>query len=121
MSFEERNALKDHLFVDFLSEMTLVPLELDYVWVIFTDISSNSRGSSVSVILENEYGFMVEVSLRFKFSTTSNQFEYEAIITGIILAEEMAKEHIKLGTDSKLIFSQIRVRPKLKIWYCNCT
>ncbi|KAI5417582.1 hypothetical protein KIW84_042260 [Lathyrus oleraceus] len=76
------------------------------------DGSSNSRGSGVDVILENDSRLVVEASLRFEFSTTTNQAEYEAVIIGITLPNKMGAEHIKLRTYSKLaVFSNWRGSP----------
>lgn len=72
VSFEVKKALKSHILSHFMAEMTLVPLESDSTWVVFTDSSSNNLGSGTGVILENGSGMVVEFSLRFKFPTTNN-------------------------------------------------
>lgn len=51
---------------------------------------------------------MIEVSLRFKFPTTNNQVEYEEVIAGVSLVEEIWEECLKLITNSQLVVSQIR-------------
>ncbi|KAI5404672.1 hypothetical protein KIW84_051726 [Lathyrus oleraceus] len=66
-SFKVRKALKAKLFVDFLAKMTLIPLESDHAWVIFTDGLSNIQGSDADIILGNNFGLVEEVSLRSKF------------------------------------------------------
>lgn len=80
--------------------MTPIPPEPNHTWVVFTDGSSNSRGSGADIILENIYGLRVEVSLRFEFPTTNNQANYETVILRITLAEEMGAKGIKLPIDS---------------------
>lgn len=64
------------------------------------DRSSNNRGSEVEVILENNCGLMIEVSLRFEFPTTNNQPEYEAVTVVITIVDEVEVEHLKVRTDS---------------------
>lgn len=89
ISFEPRKALKAQLFAKFLAEMTVMPYKPYRTWVVFTYISSNSRGSGDGVIRENNCRLIIEVSLRFEISTTNNQAEYEAVIEGITLSEEV--------------------------------
>lgn len=43
----------------------------------------------MGVILENSFGLVVDVSLRFYFLNTNNQAKYEAVIVGMNLAKEM--------------------------------
>lgn len=94
--------------------MTLIPLELDHAWVIFTDGLSNIQGSDVDIILENNFGLVEEVSLRSKFWTTNNQVEFEAVSLGITLDKEVGVEHMKLRTDSQLVVSRIRGEAQAK-------
>lgn len=56
VSFEVRKALKYPLFANFLDEMTHIPLEPNHTWLVFTEGSSNSKGSDIGVILENKFG-----------------------------------------------------------------
>lgn len=72
VSFEGRKVLKAQLFTNFLAKMTTIPHEPDHTWVIFTDRSFNNKGSNTCVILENNFGLEVEVSVRFEFPNTNN-------------------------------------------------
>lgn len=66
-----------------------MPSEQGRTWTMFTYGSSNNCGSGEGVILKNNSGLMIEVSLCFEFLTTKNHVEYEAVIEGITLAEEV--------------------------------
>lgn len=79
----------------------------DHTWVVFIDGPSNSYGSKAGVILENNCGLMIEISLMFEFSNTNNQVEHEAVMVGISLGGEVRGEYLKLRTDSQLVISQI--------------
>lgn len=57
--------------------------------MVFTNGSYNSQGSKICLILENEDGLVIEVSLRFKISTANNQVEYKAIIIGLTLTAKI--------------------------------
>ena len=53
------------------------------------DESSNQQASGVGVILEGPNGLLIEQALRFAFKASNNQAEYEALIAGMLLANEM--------------------------------
>lgn len=81
--------------------MTTIPSTSDNAWVFFIDDSSNFRGSGERDILENNCGLMIAISLRLEFLTTNNQAEYEAVITGISLFEEIGVECLNLRINSQ--------------------
>ncbi|MCI87794.1 hypothetical protein A2U01_0109079, partial [Trifolium medium] len=41
-------------------------------WIIFVDEASNTTGAGVGIILENENGILIEVSLALSFPTSNN-------------------------------------------------
>jgi hypothetical protein len=51
------------VFADFLAELTPPTSESCTRWTVFTYISSNTRGSGEGLILENNKGLVVEMSL----------------------------------------------------------
>jgi ribonuclease HI len=55
------------------------------------------------LIVECTDGIMLEVSLKFPFSATNNQAEYEACIAGLNQALEMRAKNLKLHIDSQLL------------------
>jgi ribonuclease HI len=105
--YESRKALKAQVLADFIAEMTLSVTSGKNKWTIFVDGSSNSKGSGAGIILENEEGVLVEVSLELSFQTTNNQAEYEAFLAGLRLAEDIGAEEVKIYTDSQLVASQV--------------
>ncbi|GAU41698.1 hypothetical protein TSUD_94190 [Trifolium subterraneum] len=75
-------------------------------WTIFVDGASNATGADAGIILENEEGILIEVSLALSFPTSNNQAEYEAFLAGLRLAEDVGAKEIKIYTDSQLVASQ---------------
>jgi len=58
--YESWKALKAHVFADFIAEMTFPAEEKEEgVWTVFVDGSSNSKGSGVGMIVENDKGIMI--------------------------------------------------------------
>ena len=83
-------------------------------WTIFVDGASSSTGSGAGIILENEEGTRVEVSLTLAFPTSNNQAEYEAFLAGLRLAEDLGAEEVKIFTDPQLIASQVNKTYQVK-------
>jgi len=105
--YESRKALKAQVFVDFLSEITFPAEENIEEWTIFVDGSSNSKGSGARVIIENNKGIVVEISLGLSFHVTNNTSEYEAFLAGLRIAHDLGAKKVKIFNDFKLVASQV--------------
>ena len=51
---------------------------------------------------------VVEHSLTLSFPTSSNQAEYEALLAGLRLAEDLGAREVQIFTDSQLVVSQVQ-------------
>ena len=51
---------------------------------------------------------MVEHSLTLSFPTSNNQAEYEALLAGLRLADDLGAREVKIFTDSQLVVSQVQ-------------
>ncbi|MCI15269.1 maturase K, partial [Trifolium medium] len=89
--YERRKTLKAQVLADFVAEMTnpSPPTNGADKWTIFVDGASNATGAGEGIILENENGILIEVSLALSFPTSNNQAEYEAFLAGLRLVEDM--------------------------------
>ncbi|CAJ2665348.1 unnamed protein product [Trifolium pratense] len=107
--YESRKALKSQVLADFVAEMTSPASSTNEAdkWTIFVDGASSSTGAGAGIILENENGIIIEVSLALSFPTSNNQAEYEAFLAGLRLAEDMEAKEVKIFTDSQLVASQV--------------
>ncbi|GJZ18487.1 reverse transcriptase domain-containing protein [Tanacetum coccineum] len=65
--------------------------ELPEPWILFTDGSSCTDGSGAGLILINPEGVEFTYALRFRFYATNNEAEYEALIAGLRIAEQMGE------------------------------
>ncbi|GKE19837.1 reverse transcriptase domain-containing protein [Tanacetum coccineum] len=63
--------------------------ELLEPWILFTDGSSCTDGSGAGLILTNSEGMEFTYALRVRFDATNNEAEYEALIAGLKIAEQM--------------------------------
>ena len=54
-------------------------------WTIFVDGASSSTGSGVGILI----GVVIEHSLALSFPMSNNQAEYEALLVGLRLTEDL--------------------------------
>lgn len=105
--YESRKALKAQVFVDFIAETTFPTEEKAEEWIVFVDGSSNSKGSGAGIIIEDNRGIVIEISLSLCFPVTNNTAEYEAFLAGLRTAQDMGAKRVKIFTDSQLVASQV--------------
>ncbi|GKV49755.1 hypothetical protein SLEP1_g56488 [Rubroshorea leprosula] len=111
LRFQPRTTIKGQAIADFLVECISVTegdKALDYpAWVLYVDGAANVEGSGAGAVLIGPDGFKSEHALRFKFQTTNNAAEYEALIYGLKLASELKVQSIQVFNDSQLIVGQV--------------
>ncbi|GJR37530.1 reverse transcriptase domain-containing protein [Tanacetum coccineum] len=71
--------------------------------------SSCADGSGAGVILTNPEGAEFTYSLRFRFEATNNEAEYEALIAGLRIAEEIGKIMYKVDLEDLTIEQYLRL------------
>nr|GEV86028.1 gypsy retrotransposon integrase-like protein 1 [Tanacetum cinerariifolium] len=76
-------------------------------WVLFTNGSSCLEGSGAKLILINLEGKEFTYALRFEFYALNNKAEYEALIAGMRIAEQMGVKNLITKVDSRLVANQI--------------
>ena len=87
--------------------MTFPTEENKEQWTVFVDGSSNSKGSSAGIIVENNEGMVVQISLGLSFPVTNNTAEYDAFLAGLRIAKDLGACKIRIFTDSQLLASQV--------------
>ncbi|GKU96176.1 hypothetical protein SLEP1_g9443, partial [Rubroshorea leprosula] len=98
LKFQPRTTIKGQAMADFLVECLSATMEEkvpEYpIWVLYVDGAASIEGSGARVVLVGPDGFKSEYALRFKFQTTNNVAEYEALIYGLKLASELKVQSI---------------------------
>ncbi|XP_020236690.1 uncharacterized protein LOC109816200 [Cajanus cajan] len=107
ITFKPRGPIKAQCLADFINELHPHGHFEEHWWTLHVDGSSNCQGSGAGVILEGPKGITLEQSLRFRFKASNNQVEYEALLAGLRLAEDMGVSRIKCLTDSKVVAEQV--------------
>jgi len=111
IQYEPRGSIKGQVYADFVVELSLggdpQEVELGSQWMLSVDGSSNQQGSGAGIILEGLNGVLIEQALCFAFKASNNQAEYEALISGMLLAKEMGAQSLLAKSDSQLVTGQV--------------
>ncbi|GJU68921.1 reverse transcriptase domain-containing protein [Tanacetum coccineum] len=116
IQYRPRTPVKGQILADFIVERLEDNLEdtlmedaeeLPDPWILFTDRSSYADGSRAGLILTNLEGMEFTYALRFRFDATNNEVEYEALIAGLKIAEQMGVENLQANVDSRLVANQV--------------
>ncbi|GJV62791.1 reverse transcriptase domain-containing protein [Tanacetum coccineum] len=114
--YRPRTSVKGQILVDFIVERPEddfpdTPMEaeeeLSDPWILFTDGSSCVDGSRAGLILTDPEGGEFTYALRFRFEATNNEAEYEALIAGLKIAEQIGVKNLQVSVDSCLVANQV--------------
>nr|GEV77890.1 hypothetical protein [Tanacetum cinerariifolium] len=76
-------------------------------WKLYTDGASNSNGAGLGLMLIDPTGKEYTYALRFEFET-NNKAEYEALLAGLHIAQEIEFKKVAIFLDSQLVVKQIK-------------
>ncbi|GKB57896.1 reverse transcriptase domain-containing protein [Tanacetum coccineum] len=116
IQYRPRTAIKGQILADFIverpeeespDELMTEPEEIPEPWTLFTDGSSCIDGSGAGLILTNPEGVEFTYAMRFTFEATNNEAEYEALIAGLRIAEQMGIKNLQAHVDSRLVANQV--------------
>ncbi|GJV12438.1 reverse transcriptase domain-containing protein [Tanacetum coccineum] len=116
IQYRPRTAIKGQILADFIverpeeespDELMAEPEVLPEPWTLFTDGSSCVDGSGAGLILINPEGTEFTYAMRFRFEATNNEAEYEALIAGLRIAEQMGVKNLQANVDSRLVANQV--------------
>ena len=77
-------------------------------WRMFIDGAAGKNGSGVGIILRGPQRIRIEYAVRMGYEATNNAAEYEALIMGLRLANEVKVENLTIFCDSQLVVNQIK-------------
>nr|GFA14441.1 reverse transcriptase domain-containing protein [Tanacetum cinerariifolium] len=84
-----------------------IKVKLHEPWILFTDGSSCVDRSGAGLILTNPEGMEFTYALRFEFTATNNEAEYEALIAGLCIATRMGARNLEANVDSRLVANHV--------------
>ena len=76
-------------------------------WALFFDGSSCKQGGGIGIVIISPQGASFDFAFQTKPMTTNNQVEYEAILKGLQLIQEVKAESIEIFGDSQLVINQL--------------
>ncbi|XP_071700144.1 uncharacterized protein [Rutidosis leptorrhynchoides] len=77
------------------------------MWELYTDRASSSDGAGAGLILTSPDGEEHTYALRFAFPVSNNEAKYEALLSGLRIAENMGIKALKVAVDSQLVANQL--------------
>ncbi|GJT86545.1 reverse transcriptase domain-containing protein [Tanacetum coccineum] len=77
-------------------------------WKLYTDEASSPDGTGAGLMLIDPAGKEYTYALRFEFKTTNNEVEYEVLLAGLRIAQEMEIMKVAIFLDSQLVVNQIK-------------
>nr|GEV94474.1 reverse transcriptase domain-containing protein [Tanacetum cinerariifolium] len=102
ITYRSRTSVKGQILADFLVEkLNDAPPEASVIetsqepWTLFTDESSCVDGSGAGLILTSLDGTGFTYALRFQFTASNNEAEYEALIAGLRIATQVPRSKNK--------------------------
>ena len=128
IAYTPRASNKGQALADFVSEFSYWPKEISpqanseaicqiestsdqiarmSTWTVYVDGSSNETSSGAGVYLKTPEGKEILGAIKFEFRASNNEAEYEAILAGISLLNEMGAQRANIFSDSKLAVSHI--------------
>jgi len=108
IQYQPRGAIKSQALANFAVELTPFLTKDDHPsWILHVDGSSNERSCDAEVVLEGPGEIVIEQALKFDFRTSNNQAEYEALIAGLHLAQELEITRLICKSDSRLVIGQL--------------
>ncbi|XP_023924424.1 uncharacterized protein LOC112035820 [Quercus suber] len=78
------------------------------IWTINTDGSSTEKGGGAGVVIVSPQEDVLKYGVQLKFPLTNNKAEYEALLTGLRLAQALGAENVMIKSDSQLVVGQAR-------------
>ena len=87
ITYLPRAAVKGQALADFVAECTdpqTLAIDEDK-WEMSVDGSASTQGNGAGIVLKSDKGEEILLALKFAFTTTNNEAEYEAILGGLRL------------------------------------
>ncbi|XP_004292102.1 PREDICTED: uncharacterized protein LOC101304540 [Fragaria vesca subsp. vesca] len=104
----ELTPMKEHEeYPEIENEVTVAPRSVEPGWKLYVDGSVTKDKSGAGIILVSPDEFKYKYALEFKFSTSNNAAEYEALIRGLQLAQEIGVKSVQVFSDSQLVVNQV--------------
>lgn len=109
--FVPAKAIKAQALADFIAELTPENTnkeETEETRILKVDGVAGKNRCGAGIILQRPEKLQLEYAIHFSFRTTNNEAEYEALLAGLEVAEEIGVRSLVIFTDSQLVVSQVK-------------
>ena len=120
IEYRPRTSAKGQVLADFLTEIpvgyeNIKTKHLEHIegnkegstWNLYSDGASSKEGSGAGILLISPEGEEITYALKFKFTVSNNEAEYEALLAGLRIAKEMEVTNLHAFSDSLLVTNQV--------------
>ncbi|KAK1643568.1 hypothetical protein QYE76_061373 [Lolium multiflorum] len=111
INYQAITAIKSEALADFLADWTETPEGAPdpepEPWIMHFDESKQHQGSGAGVTLKSPIGEELQYVLQIHFEATNNMAEYEALLHGLRIANEIGIKYIICCGDSDLVAQQV--------------
>ena len=76
-------------------------------WVLKFDGSSTDKSAGAGVVITSPFGTKTTLSFTLDFECTNNQVEYEALIIGLEILQDLRAKEVLIIGDSQLVIKQL--------------
>jgi ribonuclease HI len=76
-------------------------------WTAHTYGSSTKNAGGIGIILKSPEGDIIKQVVRLQYTTTNNEAEYEALLTGLKMAKILGANVLDIHCDSQLVVGQV--------------
>jgi ribonuclease HI len=118
VEFIPRRAIKSQTLADFITEWTDSGLwgidKLPDHWVMYFDGSYTLKGAGGGVVFLPPKGYALRYAIQLEFPATNNIAEYERLVNGLRLANDLGIRQLLIKRDSQLVAKQMQ-----KEYDCN--
>ncbi|XP_062013819.1 uncharacterized protein LOC133730203 [Rosa rugosa] len=85
-------------------------------WTMYFDGSSTEFSAGAGVVVETPEGQKFQFAFQLDFTCTNNQAEYEALIVGLEILQELGARRVLVFGDSQLVINQMNKEFKCTSW-----
>jgi hypothetical protein len=118
IEFIPRRMIKSQALTDFITEWMDSGLpgidELPDHWVMYFDGSYTLKGAWAGIVLIRPEGDVLNYAIQLEFPATNNITEYEGLVNGLRLANDIGIQRLLIKGDSQLVAKQVQ-----KEYDCN--
>ena len=101
IEYESRTTIKAQALADFIAESTIPHHpEPNQEWWLYVDGSSTQSASGAGLLIVSSAGVRMERAVRFEFTASNNEAEYEALLMGLKICYEAGAKVLSTFSDS---------------------